>query len=84
MRNSKTKKLTAFVLALALLIGSAVTTFAADGDGSSGAASDSSSDTLTELGTDYALINYESYKSKYNYSTDMRTGENVTIPATDT
>ena len=83
MRNSKTKKLTALVLALALLIGSAVTTFAADGDGSSGAASDSSSDTLTELGTDYALINYESYKSKYNYSTDMRTGENVTIPATD-
>ena len=38
MRNSKTKKLTALVLALALLIGSAVTTFAADGDGSSGAA----------------------------------------------
>ena len=80
MRNSKPKKLTALVLALVMLIGSTVTVFAADGDsGTAGTQSNS----LTELSSDYALISYESYKTKYNYSTDMRTGKEATISAVD-
>ncbi|MBQ2729445.1 MAG: extracellular solute-binding protein [Clostridia bacterium] len=79
MRTTKTKKLLACILALVMLIGSALPVFAAEAaeDGAGTGVS------LQELVGDYTLINYESYKTKYNYSTDLRAGEEVTIPATD-
>ncbi|MBR4933936.1 MAG: hypothetical protein IKZ03_05695, partial [Clostridia bacterium] len=79
MRNSKTKKLLAFVLALIMLVGSALPVFAADATAEDAGTSVS----LQELKGEYTLMSYEEYKSKYNYSTDDRAGEEITLAATD-
>ncbi len=79
MRNSKTKKLLAFVLALIMLVGSALPVFAADAEAEDAGTSVS----LQELKGEYTLMSYEEYKSKYNYSVDMRTGEEIVLAATD-
>lgn len=76
MNNRKTKKLTAFVLAAVMLVGAAVPAFAEDAD-------DEQDVGLEKISDEYAVINYESYKSKYGYSTDGRTGESVTVDAAD-
>lgn len=76
MTNKKTKKLTALVLAAVMLLGTAVPSFAeSDGDEQDVA--------LGKISDEYTIINYESYKSKFNYSTDDRTGKSVTVHGTD-
>ena len=78
MKNTKTKKLLALILALVMLVGSALPVFAEEAEDNAG-----TNVSLQELSGEYVIISYESYKSKYNYSTDLRTGEEVTVAATD-
>lgn len=78
MKNTKTKKLLALILALVMLVGSALPVFAEEAKDDAG-----TNVSLQEIAGEYVLISYESYKSKYNYSTDLRTGEEVTVAATD-
>lgn len=86
----KPKKLTALLLALLMLVGTAVPALAADDAKSAGvsaAAADGSSagggNTLVEIGDEYTLISYESYKTKYGYSEEGRTGETASVKGTD-
>lgn len=76
MNNKKTKKLTAFVLATVMLLGTAIPSFAANDE-------DEQDVALEKISDEYTIINYESYKSKFNYSTDGRTGKSVTVNGTD-
>lgn len=76
MNNKKTKKLTAFVLATVMLLGTAIPSFAANDE-------DKQDVALEKISDEYTIINYESYKSKFNYSTDGRTGKSVTVNGTD-
>lgn len=79
MRTTKTKKLLACILALIMLVGSALPVFAAEAKTEDAGTNVS----LQELKGEFSLIGYEEYKSKYNYSTDLRAGEEVTVKATD-
>jgi len=86
MRTTKTKKLLALVMALVMLVGSALPVFAAEatGDKSGGAGTNVS---LQELNDEYSLMNYEEYKKSNNINVDtidgMRNeGVKVNIPAT--
>lgn len=84
MRTTKTKKLLACILALIMLIGSALPVFAESADASEEAGTGVS---LQELTGDHHIIDYEAYKSKYNYTDEtidgLRTGESATVQATD-
>lgn len=94
MRILKPKKLTALLLALVMLIGTAVPAFAADdaedgelltvAPGDKAAVSDDGlGTTLAEISDEYALVSYEGYKTKYGYSEDARTGKTVSVKGTD-
>lgn len=86
MKKSKTKKLLAFVLALMMLIGSVLPASAADVAAEQAEGTDSEF-SFAELSDDFSLINYESYKTKYEY-TDKdgnvnRTGESASVAGVD-
>ena len=68
MRKSKTKKLLALIMALVMLVGSALPVFAADAETEDAETGVS----LQEIGDAYTLIGYESYKTKYNITEAIR------------
>lgn len=77
MISKKTKKFTAFALSAVMLIGTALPAFAVDtGDAQQDQA-------FEKISKNYSLISYESYKTKFEYSTDSRTGESVTVKGSD-
>ncbi len=95
MKVFKPKKLTAIFLALVMLAGTAVPVFAAEeeADGAAlpvttaeapaGDTEEGLGTSLVEINNEYALISYESYKTKYGYSVENRTGESVSVKGTD-
>jgi len=84
MKKSKTKKLLALIMALVMLVGSALPVFAADKADADDA---DTSVSLQEIAGNYTLIGYEDYKAKYNYTAEtiegLRTGKSVTVAGID-
>ena len=93
MKVFKPKKLIALLMALVMLVGTAAPVFAADEAeeaallaapaGATAGEADDLGTSLTEINNEFTLVSYESYKTKYGYSADGRTGESVTVKGTD-